>query len=677
MPVRSQVHRWTAVSSPLGEDVLLLRQLTGVEELGRLFQYELDLCSEDKDIDFDQVLGENMTVRINLREGGARFINGYASRFERTLERRDLTYYRLTLTPWLWFLTRTSNCRIFQNKTAVEIIEDVFKIHGFSANYENRVPGALPKREYCVQYRETDFAFVSRLMEEEGVYYYFRHEDGKHTLVLSDSKSSHDPAPGFEQIAYRPAVDGNLDREHIVHWTMMRQIQPGCFEHTDFDFTAPNKALLAQSRDDQGHASAGFQLFDYPGNYTEKGHGDTSARTRLEQRHAEYEVYHGEALSRGITCGCLFGLEEFPQDAQNMKYLITSTTLNVASDEFETVAELDRSIEPISCSFTAIPETVTFRSRSITLKPVVHGPQTAIVVGPEGEEIHTDEYGRVKVQFHWDRYGAADENSSCFIRVAQPWAGKNWGSIHIPRIGHEVVVEFLDGDPDCPIITGNVYNGENNTPYALPQNATISTLKSNSSKGGQGFNEIRFEDKKGEEQIFIHGQKNIDKRILNDSFELVKHNRHLIVENDRIEKVANDHHENVGRDHVESTERDHSAAVKGKEMLQVTGSQSSKVGGDVTEVHESNHSEEVTGDYYLKASNIVIEATTSITINVGESFIAIGADGIALSTTGTIKCTGTAGLTLESTATADLKSPMTTVTGDAILTLKGGLVKIN
>ena len=306
-------------------------------------------------------------------------------------------------------------------------------------------------------------------------------------------------------------------------------------------------------------------------------------------------------------------------------------------------------------------------------------------MGAGGEEIHTDQYGRVKVLFHWDRYGQADQNSSCWIRVSQEWAGKKWGAIHLPRIGQEVIVEFLEGDPYRPIITGRVYNGDAMPPYDLPAEQTKSTLKSNSSKGGLGFNELRFEDKKGSEQIFIHGEKNLDVRIKNDAFETIGNNRHLVIKQDKLEHVANNRDEVVDADHKEKIGKDRHLLVGGKEAKKVGDSQSLTVGGDVIEVFKANHSEQTTDDYYLKADNIVIEGSTNVTIKVGGSSIAIAADGIALKTDGLVKIEAgstmdlkaTAPLSMQSSATAELKSSATTVKGDGMVTVKGAVVKIN
>ncbi len=536
-----------------------------------------------------------------------------------------------------------------------------------------------------MQYRETDFNFVSRLMEQVGIYYYFDHEDGKHTLVLADSISSHEPFPKYETVSYVPPGRIAEDREHLSEWAVEKTVQPGACALNDFNYEKPKSALETRSQVSREHAAAEFEVYDYPGEYGEYDHGETLSRLRVEEFHARHETARGTGDVRGIKVGATFELAEHFRDDQNREYLVTSSTCTLANDAFDSARAVRDAGSTFAVSFCAVRSEQPFRTARTTPKPIVQGPQTAIIVGKSGEEIWTDELGRVKAQFHWDRYGKADENSSCWIRVAQFWAGKNWGAMFLPRIGQEVVVEFLEGDPDRPLITGRVYNGESKPPYALPDNATMSTIKSNSSKGGEGFNEIRFEDKKDEEQIFIHAQKNQDIRVENDSYEWVGHDTHLVVKNDQVEQIENDRQETVDRDHVEEIGRDRHLKVSGKEAVEIAESQSTKVGGDVAEVYESNHSEQTTGDYYVSAENIVIEGSSNITLKVGQSYIAIEAGGIKIGTVGSLETEstgetalkGTSGVKIESPATAELTSTSTTVNGDAMLTVSGGLVKIN
>ena len=684
MPV-TQESRHVGISTPLGDDVLLFKKMVATEELGRLFSYDLQLLSEKVDISFDDIVGENVTVRLELGNNKTRYFNGYVSRFAQMDAEGEFARYNATVVPWLWFLTQSSDCRIFQNKTVPDIIEEVFNAHGFD-KYELRLSGDYRTWEYCVQYQETDFNFVSRLMEQEGIYYFFLHENGEHKLALADSPGAHESCPGYEEIVYRPPEEHSLGQsETIQYWSIQKLLRTTSYIHNDFDFKNPKANLLTQSQIPREHTGAEFAFYDGLGEYVTKSEGEEYAKIRIEEIQAHHQVFTGKAGARGIVLGHKFNLTDSYREDQNREYVVIAIHHEITSDVYGS-SESKQEEDLYNCSFTAIEPTTPFRPSRRTPKSVVNGPQTAMVVGPSGDEIYTDEYGRVKVQFHWDRDGQYNENSSCWIRVAQHWAGKKWGAFYLPRIGQEVIVEFLDGDPDRPFITGRVYNGENMPPYPLPDNKTLSTLKSNSSKGGQGFNEIRFEDKKDEEQIFIHAQKNQDIRIGNDCFEWVGNDRHLVIKQDQKEKVENDRHEEVIRDHVEKIGRDRNLKIIGKEAKAVDGTLSLTVKDDVIEVFKANHSEQVTGDYYVKAENVCIEATSNITIKVGQSFIAIESGGIKVGTTGDIaleskgninqeatqKVTvkGTAGLTLESPAPAELKS-------SAILTINGSLVKIN
>jgi type VI secretion system secreted protein VgrG len=695
----TQAGRVAGIATPLGEDELVLQSLHGEEQLGRPFRYELELLSENSQINLADLVGQNVTVWLKLSKEDTRYFNGFVSRAYQTDAGGSMARYRATVVPWLWFLTRTSDCRIFQEMSVPDIIEDVFRGHGFT-DFDNQLSEEYREWEYCVQYRETDFNFVSRLMEQEGIYYFFKHEDGKHTLVLADAISTHEAYPKYEEINYHTRSQGRSSGQNIQDWTFEMNVQPGSCALCDYDFKNPKNELRAMSSVERDHAAAQFEIFDYPGEYTESADGEAYARIRIEELQTQYAVARANSDARGICTGGTFTLTDFPREDQNQEYLITSVNFQINSDVLRP-GEQGESSPVFSCSFNAMDAGQPFRPSRITPRPTIAGPQVAVVVGPSGEEIHTDEYGRVKVQFPWDRQGMKDDNSSCWIRVSQNWAGKNWGAMIIPRITQEVIVEFLEGDPDRPIITGRVYNADNMPPYDLPANKTMSTLKSNSSSEGQGFNEIRFEDKTDEEQIFIFAQKNQDVRVQNDSFEWIGNNRHLVVKKDQIEHVKNNRNEKVGADHKEEIGKDRNLKVKGKEAKAVDGSLSLTVGDDVIEVFKKNHSEETTKDYYLKADNIVIEGMTNVTVKVGDSFIAIESGGIKIGTSGDIvleasgnveqtamgdvsleatgnaSVKGTGGLALESTAQAELKAPKTAVKGDAMLELTGGLVKIN
>ena len=509
----SQQNRPIQVATPLGEDKLLFYRMHGTEKLCELFEFELELLSEDEAIDPDRLLGENVTVALGLTEDKWRYFNGYVARFGQYEMLDGFAVYRMTLRPWLWFLTRAANCRIFQDINVPDIVKQVFRDQGFS-DIQEKLSGTYAVREYCVQYRETDFNFACRLLEEEGIYFYFTHENGKHHLVLADSGSAHDKFPGYESIPYH-AEQGGIDKtrtDHIHEWVYSHSIQPGTHVLSDYDFKKPKAGLIVKSSLTMPHTHAGYEIFDYPGGHKEIGVGEGIVRSRMEAHRAQFESFEGQCNARGLGVGNLFKLTEHRKQSQNREYLVVSAEYRLQLDSYIASSTSAAGADLFQCGFSAINSSLNYRPPRITPKPLVHGAQTAVVTGPAGEEIHTDQYGRVKVQFHWDRYGKHDEHSSCWMRVAQPWAGKNWGMMAIPRIGQEVVVEFLEGDPDQPLITGSVYNNSQMPPYPLPANKTQSGIKSRSSKGGQPahFNEIRFEDKKGHEQVYLHAEKNLD-----------------------------------------------------------------------------------------------------------------------------------------------------------------------
>ncbi|MFO7639970.1 MAG: type VI secretion system tip protein VgrG [Candidatus Competibacteraceae bacterium] len=624
----TQKHRIFAVNTPLGEDVLVFQRMTATEQLGRLFEFELEMLSERTDLDLAEMLGKNVTVRMELPEvrgGETRYFNGFVTRFSSLGILREESYgvYRATLSPWLWFLTRTSDCRIFQQKKVPEIIESIFQEHGFT-DFKKSLSGDYRTWEYCVQYRETDFNFVSRLMEQEGIYYYFTHSNGKHMLVLADGLGSHDPFPNYDEIPfYPPDLMENRERDHIYQWVAEKQVQPGAYALNDFDFIVPDKKLRSRAATRPaatpgGHAMDNFEMYDYPGEYSEKAEGDSYTGIRLEELLAQHEILQGEGVARGLAAGCLFGLTNCARDEQNRQYLIVSVIHELRGDFYETVAGAEAPPKVYQARITAIDAQQPYRAPRITPKPVVRGPQTAIVVGPSGEEIYTDQYGRVKCQFHWDRYGKADQDSSCWIRVAQSMAGKKWGALYLPRIGHEVIVDFLEGDPDQPIITGRVYNGKAMPPYDLPAEQTKSTFKSLSSKGGGGFNEFRFDDKKGEEQIFIHAEKDQHNRVKKDTLEWVGQDRHLIVICDQFEEVKGDKH----------------LSVKGDQNEKIDGTVSLETGMDLQEKVGMKHALDAGMEIHLKAGmNVIIEAGMSITLKAGGGFVVVGPAGVTISGT--------------------------------------------
>ena len=614
MPI-SQSNRQLAINTPLGEDKLLIVNASITEQLGRLFQIDVDLASDDASIDFDAIVGGNATIRLDLVTSKVpRFFNGYVSRFAQTGADNKGGSYRATLVPWLWFLTRTADCRIFQNKTVPDIIKQVFRDHGFT-DFKDSLNGTYTEWEYCVQYRETDFNFVSRLMEHEGIYYFFEHENGKHTLVLADASSAHSAFTGYEKVPYRVAR-GSTNVESIGQWIVEQEVQPGTYTVNDFNFEKPKTSLVAQSNIPTQNAQSSFAVYDYPAEYEEQSEGSDYAKIRIEELHTQHEIARGDSNARGLAVGYTFELTSSPRRDQNRQYLLTSASYRLAADNYN-ASEGTNEEETFSCTFTALDVSKPFRAARTTPKPTIQGPQTAIVVGTSGEEIYTDQYGRIKVQFHWDRYGKSDENSSCWVRLSQAaWAGKKWGSIYIPRIGQEVIVEFLEGDPDRPIVTGRVYNADAMPPYTLPAEKTKTTLKSASSKGAAGFNELRFEDKKGSEQIFIHAEKDYHDRVKNDRLEWIGNNRHLIVTQDQYEAIKGDKHEDV----------------TGELNQKIGETLSVKAGMNIQEKAGMNIGTEAGMELHLKAGmNVVIEAGMSITLKAGAGFVVVGPAGVTIS----------------------------------------------
>jgi len=573
-----QESRDIKVTTPLGDDVLLFRRMSATEQLGRLFNYQLDLLSDNRNIKLSDLLGQLVTVQLKTSKSEKRYFNGHVSRFSLVGMAENLYAYQVTLKPWLWFLTRTADCRIFQKQTVPDIVKKVFRDNGYS-DFEENLNATYRQWEYCVQYRETDFNFVSRLLEQEGIYYYFKHEDGKHTLVLADSIEAHESVPNYDEIPYFPYQENlRRERDHIFDWYVAQEVQPGTYALNDFDFEKPKADLNAKLKQPYGHAVDEFEVYDYPGEYLEKSDGDEYVRKRVEELHAQYEQVQGRGNARGITVGSLFSLTKFPRDDQNKEYLITAATYELQSDEYGSEGSAGAD-QIFLCSFSAIDSLQPYRAPRNTSKPVVQGPQTAIVVGPSGQEIYTDKYGRVKVQFHWDREGGNDENSSCWIRVSHPTAGKGWGGVQIPRIGQEVIVDFLEGDPDHPIITGRVYNANAMPPYDLPNKGMVAGMKSNSTPGGGGYNEMIMDDTKGNELIRIHGQFNMDTTIEHDLTETVLNNRTRNVSVDESVTVGNNQTTMVGSNLSTTVGANQSINVGSNKSENVAVAKSMAIGG--------------------------------------------------------------------------------------------------
>jgi type VI secretion system secreted protein VgrG len=510
-----QASRSCALHTPLGEDVLVLYRMTGTEELGHMFEYKIEALSENHNIQSEKILGKNVSVRLDLVEReNPRYFNGFVAHFSYAGMLHDYAYYRIIVRPWLWLLDQWTDCRIFQNKNIRVIMDEVLTECGFK-EYEYRLSEEYSKHEFWVQYKESVFNFFSRKMEHEGIYYYFTHEKDKHRLVLADSLSAHDFVRGYEEIPYlHPNEDSKHEGNYISDWHVTKDVRPGTYSLSAFDFLRPKVNLQVRRADPQVHDFSNFEHYDYCYDYVDRDLGERYARIRLEESHVEFERAYGRSHARGLGVGALFHMVEHPREDQNRWYLIVSAAYEIKSDHYFTLTETEP-IDPYVCDFMAIDSSRPYRSARTTPQPIIKGPQTAIVVGKTDEEIWTNEHACVKLHFPWDNRDNRDENSSCWVRVAQIWAGKGWGWLTIPRIGHEVIVEFLEGNPDKPIVTGRVYNGDCGPPYALPEDKTQSGIKTSSSLGGEGLNEIRFQDLKDSEEINVHAQKDLTVHVRN------------------------------------------------------------------------------------------------------------------------------------------------------------------
>lgn len=634
-----QTHRSVSLETPLGEDVLLVKRLEGREALGRSFQYELDLISKYPNLPFDEIIGQSVILLLKRQHAETRYFHGYISRFKQVNAEEDQTDYQATMVPWLWFLTQTSDFRIFQEKTIPEIIESIFKTHGFD-KYELRFSSNYAPQPYCVQYAETDFNFVNRLMEAEGIYYYLIHNETDSILVLTDSSVSHEPVSGYEEILYRPSSDPHAEEETIDAWSLQKQLLSTSFAHTDFDFANPRKNLLTQSQIPREHAISDLEHYHYPGNYKTHEEGEIYAKIRIEEIQARHELFEGKSCSRGLSIGHTFALGRAYREDQNQAYLVTAIHHTIISDAFR--AQTSTDFEPVyRCTFTALRADVPFRPERITPKPTLRGLQTAIVVGPKNEEVYTDKFGRIKVQFHWDRDGQFNEDSSCWIRISQYWVGKAWGALHLPRVGQEVMVAFINGDPDCPIITGQLYNAECMPPYTLPNDKDHSGLKSRSLKGGspENFSEIRFEDKNGEEQLVIHSGKDLEITIENDRREKVGHDETRSVANDRTHQIDHDETLNVGNNrkikvtgtHTETIQKDTQITIKDGSYTHDVAKNKAKyhVKEDIEEDYDAKQTTKVAKEIAITSeqASIHITAKTEIQLSVGSSKLLMKSDG--------------------------------------------------
>ncbi|MDE3011270.1 MAG: type VI secretion system tip protein VgrG [Pseudomonadota bacterium] len=656
---------------------LEFRRMRGVEELGRLPSYEVELLhahDESQAIEPDELLGKTAAVRLRLDTKTERHFNGFVSHFELdgTEENKDL--YRVTLRPWLWFLTLSSDCRIFHRKTVVEILELVFKDYQ-PANVKKQLKASYRKREFCVQYRESDFAFVSRLMESEGIFYYFEHTESGHTLVLCDGGSELPAVPGKDTLLWAQAHHGSARSsadDTILRFRRTHGIHSTDYAHGEYDYETPAKDLKAQAQRTVTHARPKrLSVFEYPGGYHDHAEGGGSnfdkageARRLADIRAGAFklkaDVATGLSRARTLAVGHVFKLDGHGQAHNNIKYKIVHTEIQAEFGGADGGG--DRSGSGYSCRFEAIPAEHAFQPERITPAPLVPGSQTALVVGGSEDEILTEKLGRVKVKFMWDRSvkggteGAdadvhSDSDRSCWVRVSHPWAGKKFGMIALPRVGDEVVVDFLDGDPDRPIIVGRVYNAVNEPPYVLPANATVSGIKTHSSKDGADdtFNELRFDDKKGSEYIWFQAQKDFHRLVKNDAWDEIAKNATATIGENYLGKigknaaldigeattlkVGKDTSITLGADCALKIGGDLSLATSGKSALKLDGATALTTGADVDLKVGGSLNISADGTINIKCMGLVIDAGMELSLKAGGSFVVLNAAGVAVSGT--------------------------------------------
>ncbi|MFI8616867.1 type VI secretion system Vgr family protein [Acidovorax sp. NPDC077693] len=587
--------RRVKIQTPLGEQ-LQFRKLDGTEALSELYSLEIDLVSASKSIDPKALLGKAASVEVEIEGLGKRYLSGLVTHFGMQGQDHRWGSYRMRLRPWLWVATRKTDFKIFQHKTVPDIIMEVLGKYGYPI--EKKLTRTYRTWDYCTQYGESDYQFVARLLEHEGAYYYFTHSAGSHTLVLADDiVGSHSPLPGGHVIPfYPPGKAAVAEREHFHAWELTQEVQPGRHYNDDYDFKKPRADLSNMRQNPPGHEHDKYEIYEWPGGYTEFPDGETYARLRLQEHLAKQNRVLGRANKRNLAPGYTINLENYPREDQNRQYLVLSVHYHfeenpeVSSAKAGGATATKNTQEAGSIQqfvMRAQPTSSDYRPPRTTEKPRTRGPQTAVVVGPPGEEIWTDKYGRVKVQFHWDRIGAMDENSSCWVRVSTSWAGPQFGAVFIPRIGMEVIIDHLNGDPDYPILTGCVYNAVNMPPWSLPGNATQSGILTRSSKGGAAgagmkngpgdANALRFEDKAGQEQLWLHAQKD----------QLTE------VENDEEKWVGRDREKTIDRDETNTIHRDRTETVDRNEKITVHGWRTEEVDGDETITIHSNCKERV------------------------------------------------------------------------------------
>jgi type VI secretion system secreted protein VgrG len=643
-----QSGRLMKFSSPLGEDVLLIEALKGSEKISHLYDFQADLlATAGAEIDPKDIIGAKVTVEIALLEvQGTRYVNGLVASFEQVSVGKDFDLYRVQIVPSLWLLRLSYNCRVFQDKTVMDIVKSVISTYGLSM--ADKTEGTLQPLDYCTQYSESDFNFISRITEQHGIFYWFEHTDGDNKVIFGNSRSPYADCPLVHKVKYYPVTS---DREEsyvslLYDFSATSTMVSGQHAHWDYDFRTYKAHQISPQTSASPYGKNAFEIFTYPGG--EEGYVKDTDKVLTSPNHATgfltaqtgvtdsgSEIYHGDSSARSFCSGYTFQVTDHPREAWNRTYLLTEVFHQV--DQWPPYRSEENSRTSYTNRFTAITSDILYRPPAITPRPRIYGPQTALVVAPAGDDLHLDKYGRVCVQFFWDRERKPNTPDSTWLRVAQPWAGNGWGTFFWPRANDEVIVQFINGDPDNPIVIGSVYNGTNMPKYALPEYSTRTGIVTRSSKGGTAAtsNELRFEDKMGSEQIYLHAEKDMDHTIENDLRVTIGGKESVIIGASRLEKIGSNAEINIGSNRTEN--------VGGNEEITIGGNRTESVGSSLSLNVNQSHNHQVGMNYGLSAGqNVSISGGISVVIEAGAEgltlsgpggFINIGPAGVAISGT--------------------------------------------
>jgi type VI secretion system secreted protein VgrG len=646
MATLTQTDRLMQFTSPLGKDVLLIESLVGKEYISSLFWYDVELlATADTAIDPKSIVGSKVTVAINLNDvSGTRWISGIVSSFQQCAGDDEFDVYMAHIVPSMWQLQLSANCRVFQNKTVLEIAKAVIGEYGLSISDQTSV--SYKPLDYCTQYSESDFNFVSRILEESGIFYWFEHSDQDNKIVLGDSRTAYQDCALSAQVSYAlnaKGAEGSYGA-NVIEFNSMATMVPGKHATADYNFRTYSRTDVPDKNSSSPYGKNAFESYDYPAG--EEGYlkdAQTQLSTQLETlfldaravaADAMAEVFHGSSNARTFCAGYTFTLDKHPRAEWNKKYLLTSVSHH--ANQLPTFRTRDSQGTGYSNAFTAISSDIVFKPARRTKKPAIYGPQTAFVVVPSGEEMYIDKFGRVCIQFFWDKLRKPNTVDNTWVRVAQSWAGNGWGTYYWPRLKDEVVVMFMNGDPDNPMIVGSVYNGVNMPKYALPDHSTRSGLVTRSSKGGsaQNANELRFEDKMGSEQVYLHAEKDVDVSIENDRRISIGNNDSLIVTGKQMEQIGGDFNRQVKGSSVEQIGSNSDIGIGSNLTEQVGGSHSLNVGSNQSVQVGSAYSMNANNTVYINAgTNVVIQAGVELSLIASGNFVTIGPSGVAISGT--------------------------------------------